>query len=63
MNNLPVLNGYHDLAVSNVFELFEHLELESVRVLSLNFHPLKHSAIDKLICEPDMTVELILSKE
>ena len=62
MNNLPVLYGYHDLAVSDVFELFEHLELESVRVLFLNFHPLKHSAVNKLICEPDMAVELILSK-
>jgi len=62
MNNLPVFNRYHDLAVSDVFELFEHLELESVRVLFLNFYPLKHSAVDKLISEPDMAVELILSK-
>ena len=63
MNNLPVLDRYHHLAVSDVLELFKHLELESIRVLFLDFHPLKDSTIDKLVCEPDMAVELILSKE
>ena len=63
MNNLPVLDRYHYLAVSDVLELFEHLELEPICVLFLNFHPLKHSAVGKLVCEPDMAVELILSKE
>ena len=62
MNNLPVLNWDHDFAVSDVLELFEHLELESIRILFLNFHPLKHSAVDELICKSHMTVELILPK-
>ena len=63
MNNLPVLDRYHHLAVSDVLEIFKHLELESIRVLFLDYHPLKHSAVSKLVCEANMAVELILSKE
>ena len=63
MNNLPVLDRYHHFAVSDVLELFEHLELESIRVLFLDYHPLNHSAVSKLVCEANMAVELILSKE
>ena len=57
-----MLYGYHDFTVSDVLELLKHLELESIRVLFLRLHPLKHSAVHKLICKSDMTVELILSK-
>ncbi len=61
MNNLPVLDRNHDLAILECFEFLKYLEFESVFVLVLNFNPFEHPFVAELVRQTHMTVELVLS--